>query len=137
MTITRFTSASILLVLFTLLLLPQMVLAQANPNPLNAACQTISNESAACQEADKAGTNDPIAGPDGVISKAANILAIISGIAAVVWVILGGLTLITAGGDAQKVANGKSKIVGGLVGIIIIGLAWAIVGVITGTILQT
>ncbi len=137
MTITKFTSVSILVVLFTLLLLPQMVLAQANPNPLDAACQTIANESAACQEAASGGNSDPVAGPDGVISTAANILAIIAGVAAVVWVILGGLALITAGGDAQKIATSKRKVIGGIVGLVIIALAWAIVGVVTGTILQT
>ena len=54
-------------------------------------------------------------------------MSIIIGIAAVIMVIVGGLSLITANGDAQAIARARSSIIYALVGIVIAALAQILV----------
>lgn len=112
------------------------VLAQPS-QPLDASCDRINNASPACRQASGQGETDPIAGPDGIISKAAALLAIVAGIAAVIYIVLGALAFITAGGDQQKTATARSRVFSGVIGLAVVALSWAIVSLITKYILQT
>lgn len=49
---------------------------------------------------------------------------------ALIIVVWGGITYMTAGGDEEKVGAAKKRIIWGLVGIIIIIAAWALVTII-------
>lgn len=67
---------------------------------------------------------------DGLQSNITNIINVIIGllgIVAVVVIILGGVQYMTAGGDAAKVKKAKDTILYGVIGLIIIILAAAIV----------
>lgn len=116
----------------------------ANPpdfNPLEEACSTNTKtqDSPLCKQAQEQGEKDPIAGPNGVISKAANIIALVAGIGAVIMILIGSFEFITAGGtaigqrssDPNKVKQARSRIVNALIGLVVIALAWAIVRLIT------
>lgn len=56
-----------------------------------------------------------------------NIFITISGFALVIYIILGGFSLMTSGGDPKKIQSGKSKITNGVLGFIVVVLAYAIV----------
>ncbi len=90
---------------------------------LDPACQGRAVDATVC---DPDG-GDTITGPNGIIQKAANLVAIIAGIAAVIGIIIGGFMFVTAAGDSGKVSTGKKTITYSVVGLIIIALARTIV----------
>ncbi len=57
----------------------------------------------------------------------------IAGIAAVIVIILGGITYATSQGDPSKIQKAKKTIIGGLIGLIIVVLAFAIVTFVLGS----
>ena len=113
------------------------VMADTPPNPLQQACDEISSASPACQQSETQGTTDPVSGPNGVINLTVSLFSLAAGIAAVVWIIIGGFFIITAGGDPQKVAVGKTRVLSGLIGLAIVALAWAVVYLVIGKIIGT
>lgn len=116
-------------------------------NPLDEACKGQAANSPVCKQADeqtKSG-EDPIAGPDGVISKAANIIALVAGIGAVIMILIGGFEFITAGGTGfkstagaapTKAAKARARISSALIGLVVVALAWAIVRLITDRVIR-
>ncbi len=111
-------------------------------DPLQGACtggtSNTSNPqtSAICKQNQEQATNgnsNPIAGSNGVIQKATNLIAVISGVIGVVMIIVSGFTLITAGGaqgggdNPNKVKKARGRIMASLIGLVIIALAWTIV----------
>ena len=105
-------------------------------NPLGEACKGQAANSPACQQAKTQGTTDPIAGPYGVINKAANIIALITGIGAVIMILIGGFFYVTAGGNAENAAKAKARILSALIGLVVVALAWTIVRLITDRVLR-
>ena len=115
-----------------LVFIPKPGLAE---NPLADACKTAP-DSPICQQAKAQGTKNPIAGPDGIISKAANIIALVAGIGAVIMILIGGFFYITSAGNAENAKMAKDRIVAALIGLVVVALAWAIVRLITDRVLQ-
>lgn len=77
------------------------------------------------------GTIKPIKmlGEDGLesfLKNAINIILIVAGVAAVAYLIYGGLTYITAGGDSERAGKGRTAIMNAIIGVIIIVGALAI-----------
>lgn len=66
------------------------------------------------------------------VSAALRILSIIVGIAAVIMVVVAGLKYITSGGDSSNVASAKNTLIYAIVGLVIAGLAQAIVRFVLG-----
>jgi hypothetical protein len=64
---------------------------------------------------------------DTLIQTVVNIMSIIVGIVAVIMIIVSGMRFVTSGGDSQKVSGAKSALIYALIGLVIIGLAQAIV----------
>lgn len=69
--------------------------------------------------------------PEGFLSTTAqniiNILLIAAGVVAAIAIIYGGVSMMTAAGDPAKITKGKKAIFGGVIGLIIVLLAGAIV----------
>jgi len=84
-------------------------------------CQAHSNATAC------SGNGDHITGTGGIILRAASLLSIVSGIAAVIAIIIAGITFVTADGDSGKISSAKNTIIYAVVGLIVIFLARAIV----------
>jgi hypothetical protein len=105
------------------LLMPATALAY---NPLGGACTSGSTTSNSPACADN-GTNNPIAGPNGVLKKASLIIATIAGVAAIIIIIIGGFQYITSNGDPQKASSARSSIIGAVVGLVIIASAEGII----------
>lgn len=109
------------------LLMFMTVPATANAVDLfNDACSSPHTvASAVCVDNKK--TGDPVTGPNGIILKAANIIAIIAGVAAIIAIIIGGLKYVTSGGDSGGVSSAKQTILYALIGLIVIILARTII----------
>jgi len=97
-----------------------------------------------CQDQEKLSTDtntSPIYGPNGVLPRVANILAIFAGIIAVVMIMWGGLTFITSQGETKrpdgrpgKVVVARNTIIYASVGLVIVLLARVIIEFILRTI---
>ena len=71
-----------------------------------------------------------------VVIKVINGILGVVGLVAVVMVILGGISYMTSAGDASKVKKGKDTILYGLIGLVIVGLAFAIVNFVITNVIQ-
>lgn len=98
---------------------PAAVSAQVDP--FQGACQGGAQGSTVCSGRNL--SNDPIAGPNGIINQVTIILSIIAGIVSVIFLIWGGIKYITANGDSSSIATAKSTIIYALVGIVVAALA--------------
>ncbi len=76
----------------------------------------------------------PTAGgdPAKIIAKAAAILSIIGGIAAVMAVMYGGFTYVTSNGDASKAGKGRQIITYALIGLVVIVIAPSLIAYFAG-----
>ena len=132
-----------LLILPTLTITSGAVLAADPFNPLDKACQGAAASSPTCQDAK--GTENPVAGPNGIINKTPNIIALVAGIGAVIMIIIGAFEFVTAGGTGFKAAAGaaptkaakaRARISSAVIGLVVVALAWALVRLITNRVLQ-
>ena len=103
------------------------VSAHAALDPYNEVCNDPANSgSVVCQDKN-ASDPSPIYGPNGVLPKAANLLAIIGGVIAVVIIMISGLKMITSSGDSKKLNDARNAIIYAAVGIVVIALARVII----------
>jgi hypothetical protein len=102
--------------------------AAAATGVFNDACSTpAAKASAVC-----AGTTtvNPISGTNGILMKAATIVSIIAGAAAVIFIIISGMRYILSAGDAAKAAQARNSILYALAGLVVIILARSIIGLV-------
>lgn len=95
----------------------------AATNPFTTACNEGGGSSAACH----ASSSDQLTGRNGVISKVTRLVAIVAGFAAVIMIIVGGIGYITSSGDSSKAASARNTIIYAAIGLVVIGLAQAII----------
>jgi len=81
--------------------------------------------STVCEDAESKG--NPISGQDGVLFRATVIAALISGGVAVIMMIAGGFMIVTAGGDTNKVANGRRTLIYASVGLVVVAAGQSII----------
>jgi Type IV secretion system pilin len=72
-------------------------------------------------------TNNPITGSGGILSKAVNILAFLTGVASIIIIIIAGIKYITSTGDPGKVSSAKDTILYAVVGLVVSVTARAII----------
>ena len=73
---------------------------------------------------------------DASIVGVINAILGVVGLVAVVMVILGGISYMTSAGDSSKVKKGKDTILYGVIGLVIVGLAYAIVNFVIANIIN-
>jgi len=110
------------------LLAPASAFAAAPYDPLGDACSSGGGVNgvqgaSACS----ATTKNTVTGPNGVLKKVSLIMAVISGVVAVIIILLSGFRYITSAGDAQKAASARSAIVGAVVGLVVIAASESII----------
>lgn len=96
-------------------------------DPLQRACGgggQASQNAAACQNG---GGEDPIAGPNGIIPRATNIVAFVAGIAVIIFLVVAGLKYITSQGDPGEVSKAKQSIIYAIIGLVLIFLGRTII----------
>jgi hypothetical protein len=82
--------------------------------------------SSVCKDKNLGGQN-PLFGPQGVITRIINILTVVVGIAAVIVIILAGLKFITSGSNPQDISNARERIIYAVIALIIAASAQALV----------
>jgi len=110
------------------LLTPQVVLpAHSNAaNVFNKACNDRPNSSV-CQESKNGSKKNPLIN---IIAAAIDILSVLTGIAAVIGIMISGLRMILANGNAEAVASARTGLIFSLVGVAVVVLAQSIVAFI-------
>jgi hypothetical protein len=118
---------SLLLGLLTPVVAPTLVLAQTEP--LKEACDQTkgSQKPATCYNIANPNEN-PITGPNGIIIKASRIIALITGAAAVIVIMVAGLRYIVSAGDPNSVNTAKNAILYAMVGLVVSVFAPIVIG---------
>jgi hypothetical protein len=88
-------------------------------------CTGEAANSPLCKDIAKEG--NPLFGPDGVLTKVANIFALLTGIVSVFMIIISGQRYISSGGDPTKTKSAKDGIMYSAIGIAVAAVAKAIV----------
>lgn len=101
------------------------------------------SDSTVCKQAAKQAeqNNNPVTD---IVNTAANIIALIAGVAAVVMIIISGFKFITAGGvapgqrsgDPNQIKSARATLTYSVIGLVVVALAWTITRFITDKIIQ-
>lgn len=129
----------------TLLCLPPLIclfLASALPirvaafDPFRPATDPGAKNTTVCDQKDPDGNpspvcvvsgKDPLTGPDGVITKVVDIFALITGVAAIIIIMVSGFEYVRSSGDSSKVNKAKNGILFAVIGLVIVALARSII----------
>lgn len=68
----------------------------------------------------------------GVAATVINLILLFAGILAVIYLVISGVTYVTAGGDTAKAEKGRTGIVNAIIGLVIISAAYIIVRFVGG-----
>lgn len=72
-------------------------------------------------------TKNPIYGPDGIITKVTQVLTVFVGVVAVFVLVLAGISMMTSGGEPNKIATARRMVLYACIGIVVAVLGQAIV----------
>jgi hypothetical protein len=123
------------LALALLLLTPALTITASAYNPLGDACHGKAAKSAACQDnRSTGGTNNsnPLLGKNGVLTNIIKIVILVSGVAAVIIIIIAGFKFMGAS-DPQSAAGARSTLLNAVIGLIVVVLSYSIIGLVTGS----
>lgn len=99
-------------------------------NPLDAACKKLNatqkQESTSCNDSVD-GNKNPLVGPDGIINKITNVIALLAGSIAVIMIIVLAIGMVTSGGDSQRFAHQRNGIIFAAVGLVVIVVARSLI----------
>ena len=79
-------------------------------------------------------TKNPFTGPNGLIMRITDVVALLAGVAGVIMVVLAGLRFVTAGGSSEDIAGARRTITYAIVGLIIVALSRTLVAFTLGRI---
>lgn len=102
-------------------MLPIAVSAQ---DPLDAVCTGRGATSAACQSRT---SENPLVGPEGILTTVIQIIVLITGIASVIMIMIGGFKYIVSAGESSSVNSAKNTILYAIIGLVVSLLSQAIV----------
>ncbi len=109
--------------------------------PALAASQTTNDVFAACQQAPTspacAGKNTETNPAYHTIRVTANIVALLTGFAAVVVIIVSGISLIGSAGNPEAVTNSRRRIAAAVIGLLVVSLAWVIISYVISKLIKT
>ena len=103
------------------------LVAGAQFDPLEQVCEGRDDTSAVCAENERGKTEDPFAGENSTLETVANFLALVTGVIAVIVIIVAGITMMLSSGDSTKIANSRNAIIYAAIGIVGVVLARSIV----------
>lgn len=107
---------------FLPVLAPAIALADTN-SQIFQACQN-NQDTTVCQDQKNATTDNPI---NQYIHIASDIVASLTGLAAIIMIIVSGFKFVTGGGSPEGVKSARSTLIGATIGLVVIGLAWTII----------
>jgi hypothetical protein len=106
--------------------------AMADDSALFSACNSQTQNSPVCRS--QGTKTNPV---NHIIKVATDIVALVTGLAAVIIIIVGGLTMVTSAGNAEAVANSRKRITYAIVGLAIVSLAWVIISFTIDRLIKT
>ncbi len=101
------------------------VCQNADPNNLPTVCQD--NKSNACPDPTVVCNDNPVFGPNGVLTKVINLLSLVTGIIAVFVIVIGGIKFITSSGDPAGVTSARNTILYAIIALVITMIAQVLV----------
>jgi len=106
--------------------------AMADDSALFSACNSQTQSSPVCHS--QGTKTNPV---NHIIKVATDIVALVTGLVAVIIIIVGGLTMVTSAGNAEAVANSRKRITYAIVGLAIVSLAWVIISFTIDRLIKT
>lgn len=113
-------------IFFAVSLLPFAQPAQAQM-PLDNVCRQTPNATICQDNRAQDPSSNALYGPNGVLTKAANILSLVVGIVSVFVLIVGGIRYILSEGDPTRVSSARNGIIHAIIGLIIVAVAQSLV----------
>jgi len=115
--------------------------ATSTNDQLFSACDVNAQTAKSAICADKNTTTNPV---NKKIKIAADIVALVTGAAAVVMIVISGFTFITAGGsvtgqrsgDTNRLKSARSTLATSIIGLVIIALAWTLISFVTDRLIK-
>mgnify|MGYP001597101818 CR=1 FL=1 len=111
------------------IIVPVNVLAAVTPTS-GVDCSGSAASSTFCKERDANSTGNPLFGADGILTKAASILTIVTGIISMFIMTIAGLRFITSSGDPTKIESAKNAIIYSSIGLVVAIAGQAIVSLV-------
>jgi predicted secreted protein len=113
-------------------------------NDIFSVCQKAPTSSV-CQDRNAQNANSADNPVNHMIKVAANIIALITGIAAVILIIISGFMFVTAGGaapgqrsgDPNRIKTARATLTAAIIGLVIVSLAWVIITFLTNRLIKT
>ena len=112
------------------IIVPVNVLAAETATPTSGVDCSGAGDSAFCQERDNTNVENPLFGADGILTKAASILTIVTGIISMFIMTIAGLRFITSSGDPTKIESAKNAIIYYSIGLVVAIAGQAIVSLV-------
>lgn len=108
-----------------------MVFQPADALPLfNNVCDHSGDQSSVCKDAEAGANNNPLYGPEGIITIAVNLISVVVGIAAVLGFIMAGIKYITSGSNPEEANQARELIIYAVVGLILATAAQLLIRVV-------
>jgi hypothetical protein len=103
-----------------------------NPGGTNGPCNNpnATNKPDVCVDNKSTSNENPIFGPDGIITAVVRILSLIVGISSVIIIVISGLRLILAGGDSNTAATARRSVIYSCVALVVAVMGQAIITLI-------
>jgi len=114
---------SILTLSFILLATPIIKIRAQNLFP---SCD-IAPSAAACQSPPQSHQSNSFYGKNGILTKVVGLIALATGIVAVVMIIISGFKFVTSSGDPNNIKSAKNTLIYAIVGLVVAALAGAII----------
>ncbi len=115
------------------LVLSGKAVASFNPfqsNPSQSVCDASTSTATVCQEGAKqqnANGSNTFYGSGSVLAKAVSLIALVTGVASVIMIIVGGIQFALSGGDSNSVNHARTTVLYALIGAAIAVVAESIV----------
>jgi len=103
------------------------VAVSAATDVLDPVCKNAMNAPAVCKDNATGSPTNPILGPDGIMTRAVQILVIILGIVSVFVIMIAGLRIVVSNGDSNTIATMQKAIIAAAAGLAVAAVAQAIV----------
>lgn len=117
--------AAVLVSLFSVYT-PAVPVYAADVDVLSTACEDHPGADA-CIDRNDAAPQNRIYGPNGILTKIANLISVVVGIASVIMIIIAGFKYVIASGDPSNIKSAKDTLMYAIVGLIVAAMSQAIV----------
>lgn len=128
----RLILVSLCVALVFCLLVAPVSTVRAVYDPLNEACDgsAAAQSSNVCRDRNFNSGQNPLDAQSGIVPKVANIIALVGGVLAIIFIMVNGLTIMTSTGDSAKINKARDGLIYGAIGVVVIVMARLIVALI-------